>query len=59
MLLGNKSDLEPVVSTEQGHEAALCSGAIYLEVSAKYNQNIDNIFEVIAAEIIQKNHLCN
>ena len=53
MLVGNKSDLESVVSTEQGHEAALSLGALYLEVSAKSNHNLENVFEVIAAQIIK------
>ena len=40
MLLGNKSDLESVVSTEQGYEAASKMGALHLEVSARNNENL-------------------
>ena len=54
MIIGNKSDLKPVVSTDQGHEVALRFGAIYLEVSVKYNHNIGNIFEVITSQILDK-----
>ena len=49
ILLGNKSDVDPVVSTDQGRELALKFGAFYLEVSAKNDYNIDFIFEVIVA----------
>ena len=55
MLLGNKSDLESVVSTDQGHEAASKMGALYLEVSARNNENLDNIFDEIATLIIKRN----
>ena len=41
VLLGNKSDLQPVVSTDQGHEAAFNFGALYSDVSAKNNENIE------------------
>ena len=54
ILIGNKSDLEPVVSTDEGHEAALRLGALYIELSAKNNENIEYIFEMIAAQIINK-----
>ena len=53
MILGNKSDLESVVTTEQGHEFALSCGAIYLEVSARNNDNIENAFEVVATEALK------
>ena len=53
MLLGNKCDLEPVVSTDQGLEAALRLGALYLEVSTKDNHNIKYFFELIAIHIIE------
>ena len=54
VLLGNKSDLEPVVSTDEGHEAALRLGALYIELSAKNSENIDYIFEMIVTQIINK-----
>ena len=53
MVLGNKSDLGCVVSTEQGHEFALRCGAIYLEGSAKNNDNIGSAFEIVAAEVLR------
>ena len=49
MLLGSKSDLDSVVTTDQGLEAAIRLGAIYLEASAKTNESIENVFLVIAA----------
>ena len=54
MLLGNKTDLESVVSSEQGLEAAHKFGALYSEISVKDNRNIDLIFEVFATHIAKK-----
>ena len=54
MILANKSDLKQVVSTDQAQEAALSLGALYLEVSAKNKMNIENIFQIIAAQILNR-----
>jgi GTPase SAR1 family protein len=59
ILVGNKTDLQPVISTEQGQSAARRFNAIYLEVSALTGENINNLFEVAAIEgmkVLQKNH---
>lgn len=53
MLIGNKSDLDSVVSTDQGYETALKLDAIYLDVSAKTNESIENIFLVIASWVLR------
>ena len=53
MVMANKSDLEPVVISEQGQELAFRFGAIYSEVSAKKNENIKNSFRVLATEALR------
>ena len=53
IVLGNKSDLESVVSFEQGHEFALRYGALYAEVSAKTGENIENCFLLITEELLK------
>ena len=57
MLAGNKIDLTAsrVVSTEEGMELAKELGIYYLETSAKTNENIDDVFEWIALQIINRN----
>ena len=52
MVMGNKSDLENVVLSEQGQELAFKFGAIYSEVSAKKNENIENSIRILATEVL-------
>ncbi len=54
ILVGNKVDLNTsrVVTTEEGMELAKELGIYYLETSAKTNENIYNVFEWIALQII-------
>ena len=54
ILVGNKVDLTTsrVISTEEGMELAKELNIYYMETSAKTNQNIENVFEWIALQII-------
>ncbi len=56
ILAGNKVDLEVdrVVSTEDGQNLAKELGISYIETSAKTNEKIDDVFEWIALEIINR-----
>ena len=57
ILVGNKLDLEEerVISTEQGMELAKELRMNYIETSAKTNENIGDVFEWIALQIINLN----
>ena len=54
ILVGNKVDLTTsrVISTEEGMELAKELNIYYMETSAKTNQNIEDVFEWIALQII-------
>jgi len=56
ILAGNKVDLESerVVSTKECHNLAKELGISYIETSAKTNEKIDDVFEWIALEIINR-----
>ncbi len=57
VIAGNKIDLEDsrVVSKDEGMELAKELGIYYMETSAKTNENIHDVFEWIALQIINKN----
>ncbi|MFX1469984.1 MAG: GTP-binding protein, partial [Promethearchaeota archaeon] len=57
ILVGNKVDLNNsrVVSAEEGMELAKELGIYYMETSAKTNENIEDVFEWIALQIINLN----
>ena len=57
ILVGNKVDLDTsrIISTEQALELAKELGIYYMETSAKTNENIDDVFEWIALQIINLN----
>jgi len=57
VIAGNKIDLEDsrVVSKDEGMDLAKELGIYYMEASAKTNENIHDIFEWIALQIINKN----
>ncbi len=57
ILVGNKVDLTTsrVISTEEGMELAKELNIYYMETSAKTNQNIEDVFEWIALQIINLN----
>ncbi|MHA2036108.1 MAG: Rab family GTPase [Promethearchaeota archaeon] len=57
ILVGNKVDLndERQVSIEEGMGLAKELGVYYMETSAKTNQNIEDVFEWIALQIIDTN----
>ena len=57
ILVGNKVDLNTsrIISTEQALELAQELGIYYMETSAKTNENIDDVFEWIALQIINLN----
>ncbi|MFW9784796.1 MAG: GTP-binding protein [Candidatus Heimdallarchaeota archaeon] len=54
ILVGNKVDLNDtrIISTEEGLSLARELGIYYMETSAKTNQNIEDVFEWIALQII-------
>ncbi|CAK9317835.1 unnamed protein product [Citrullus colocynthis] len=56
MLIGNKVDLDcrREVSQEEGEQFAKQNGLLFLEVSAKTTQNIEEVFKKIASNILQK-----
>lgn len=47
VLAGNKCELEPEVTFEEGNELALEFGAVYIEISVKVPINVNLMFEVI------------
>ncbi len=57
ILVGNKMDLSDSreVSTEEGMELAKELGIYYMETSVKSNENIDEVFEWIALQLINQN----
>jgi len=57
ILVGNKVDLNTSrdVSAEEGIELAKELGIYYMETSAKTNENVDDVFEWIALQIINMN----
>jgi len=57
ILVGNKIDLNPsrVISIEEGMEMAKELGIYYMETSAKTSENIEDVFEWIALQIININ----
>jgi small GTP-binding protein len=57
LLVGNKVDLADsrTVSLEEGVKMAEKFGVPYMETSAKTNENINDVFEWIALQIINKN----
>ncbi|KAG8384891.1 hypothetical protein BUALT_Bualt04G0166100 [Buddleja alternifolia] len=56
MLVGNKSDLahRRAVSKEEGEQFAKENGLLFLEVSARTAQNVEEAFTKTAAKILQK-----
>ncbi|CAI8607240.1 unnamed protein product [Vicia faba] len=56
MLIGNKSDLtkKRVVSTEEGEQFAKENGLIFMEVSAKNAENVEDAFIKTAEAIYKK-----
>ena len=55
IVAGNKSDLLPVVSTDEVIETALRLNFIYLEVSATKNENIKTLFDLIILKVLENN----
>ncbi|EGR33774.1 Ras family protein, putative [Ichthyophthirius multifiliis] len=56
MLIGNKCDLETQrqVSYEEGKELALSNDMLYIETSAKTQQNVEQVFSQTAYLILEK-----
>ena len=56
ILVGNKCDMEDqrVVSKEEIEKTANEFGVLYFETSAKKNINIDNFFQYLAKEILNR-----
>lgn len=49
MIIGNKTDLERQVSTQEGIELAKKEGTLFFEISSKTNDNVfSSLFESIA-----------
>jgi small GTP-binding protein len=51
LVVGNKSDLPPLVSTETASTWAAELGADYIETSAKVGTNIDALFQLVAKRV--------
>jgi Ras-related protein Rab-2A len=54
MVIGNKTDLEREVSTEEGESFAKEHGLIFCETSAKTSQNVDAAFANTARVVFEK-----
>ena len=54
ILLGNKCDLEEVVSEKEGQHKSEKLGLIQMDTSSKSAQNVDLAFEKLAAEMIAR-----
>lgn len=57
VLVGNKTDLERVISRERGEELARQNNIKFFECSSKNNIGINEIFESLTRDIIEKVHL--
>ncbi|RUS18832.1 ferrous iron transporter B [Endogone sp. FLAS-F59071] len=57
VLVGNKTDLDGQrqVSVEEGQELAASWGCQFIEASAKNNENINQLFELMIAEVERHN----
>lgn len=57
MIIGNKCDLRELrkVSVEDGKQYAMSKNVMYLETSAKNNDNVDKAFEDLLISIYEKN----
>ena len=54
IILGNKSDLEPVISSEEAQEKASINQVSYIDVSAKTGDQVNFAFELITRQIIEQ-----
>ena len=53
IIVGNKCDLEPQVSTEEVQEKALRYEVPYIDVSSKTNEQIDNLFGIVVRQLVE------
>jgi GTPase SAR1 family protein len=60
IIVGNKLDLEQdrQVETEEAARFAELCGALYMEISAKSQENVDNLFNTIALMTIKQSLSC-
>lgn len=52
IVVGNKYDLEAQASTDEVQEKALKYKLIYIEVSAKNDEQIENLFEIVTRSLV-------
>jgi Ras-related protein Rap-1A/Ras-related protein Rap-1B len=59
ILCGTKCDIEEerVIDKEQGQSLADEWGCLFIETSAKLNKNINECFELVCSQVIQKNNM--
>lgn len=60
VLCGNKLDLASShrsVSFEEARQYADSNGAIYVETSARTGENVQEMFEIIAKKLLERNKL--
>jgi GTPase SAR1 family protein len=53
LLVGLKSDLERSVQYIDGERAALALDVAYVECSARFNQNVEAVFDMVLLEIFK------
>jgi len=56
ILVGNKSDLDSKreISKEEAEGFAASHGLLYIETSAKTNENVDMCFNSLAEQVLQR-----
>ena len=54
MLVGNQSDLEQQVTTEEGRQFADQRGMIFYETSARAGSNIERMFAAVAEQLVSR-----
>jgi len=54
VVVGNKSDVKGVITTEEGKQVATELGLEYVEISAKAGTNVDSLFTQLTKHMMQK-----
>ena len=54
MLVGNQSDLERQVTTEEGRQFADQRGMIFFETSARTGSNVEQMLAAVAEQLVSR-----